>query len=355
MTESIKSERNWSKWHERLHKTLKQNKTLLPVGSPLLLSISGGQDSMALLTLILDLQRIYKWKVHIWHGDHGWHKQSEQISKELGKWCETKQLSFWCTKTSKDEVPTENKAREWRYKHLINHAKTISNKYPSIPCNYVVTGHTGSDRAETFIMNLARGANIRGLSSLKESRKLDNEVKLIRPMLDFSRSETIKICHEMQVPIWIDPSNSDITFTRNRIRKEILPVLEKLHSGSTMRIARLSDRLGHLERDQYQITELAIEAIRQGSALSREKIIKLSLSARATIFSQWLEKNNAPNLSSIQLKELSQKISKGNAKGYLEISNQWKISWNKTSIDLLNTLNIKNKDEPISQQPKTDA
>ena len=68
-----------------------------------------------------------------------------------------------------------------------------------------------------------------------------------------------------------------------------------------------------------------------------------------------LAKNNAPNLSSIQLKELSQKISKGNAKGYLEISNQWKISWNKTSIDLLNTLNIKNKDEPISQQPKTDA
>ena len=67
----------------RLHKRLKENKSLLPSNSTLLLSISGGQDSMALLQLINDLKRLHKWQIEIWHGDHQWHMQSEKIEQEL--------------------------------------------------------------------------------------------------------------------------------------------------------------------------------------------------------------------------------------------------------------------------------
>ena len=95
-----KCEKKWSPWHERLHKNIKQNENLLPIGSSLLLSISGGQDSMAMLTLIVDLQRIYKWRIHIWHGDHGWNKNSGLVSTELGKWCKGKGLTFLCAKTN---------------------------------------------------------------------------------------------------------------------------------------------------------------------------------------------------------------------------------------------------------------
>ncbi len=59
----------------RLHKRLKNNQSLLPIKSTLLLAISGGQDSMALLKLIVDLKRLYKWQVEVWHGDHQWHNQ----------------------------------------------------------------------------------------------------------------------------------------------------------------------------------------------------------------------------------------------------------------------------------------
>ena len=75
MTLPIDSSKNWSKWHERLHKALKNKGNLLPSESSILLSISGGQDSMALLQLILDLKRMYKWNIHVWHGDHGWHEK----------------------------------------------------------------------------------------------------------------------------------------------------------------------------------------------------------------------------------------------------------------------------------------
>ncbi len=213
----IDSSKNWSKWHERLHKRLKHESGLLPIGSSLLLSISGGQDSMALLKLILDLQKIYQWKINVWHGDHGWHKQSQQISKELELWCNANNVPFVCTKTQRNNVPTENDVREWRYKNLINQTKSSPHNTLSSEWKYILTGHTGSDRAETFIMNLARGANIQGLGSLKECRKIDKKIKLIRPMLIFSREETITICQEMQIPIWEDPSNSNIKFARNYI------------------------------------------------------------------------------------------------------------------------------------------
>ena len=94
MSQSDQNEKAWSKWHMRLHKRLKQNKSLLPSNSTLLLAISGGQDSMALLKLLSDLRRLYKWKIEIWHGDHQWHSQSETIKKELKLWCINKQISF---------------------------------------------------------------------------------------------------------------------------------------------------------------------------------------------------------------------------------------------------------------------
>ena len=82
MSQSTKNDRSWSKWHMRLHKRLKQNKSLLPNNSSLLLAISGGQDSMALLKLIIDLRRLYEWQIEIWHGDHQWHHKSEKIEEE---------------------------------------------------------------------------------------------------------------------------------------------------------------------------------------------------------------------------------------------------------------------------------
>ena len=150
----------WSKWHERLHKTLKSQSNLLPFGSSLLLAVSGGQDSMVLLKLILDLKRIYEWKLHIWHGDHGWHENSKQISLELEQWCIDKKIPFYCSRTNKKSISTEQEARDWRYQNLIAQAKFLSKQCPSLPCKYVLTGHTGSDRAETLIMNLARGTKL---------------------------------------------------------------------------------------------------------------------------------------------------------------------------------------------------
>ena len=87
----------------RLHKWLKQNKSLLPSNSTLLLAISGGQDSMALLKLINDLKSMYQWQIEIWHGDHQWHDKSEKIKNELNFWCVNQQITFHSNKAKKQK------------------------------------------------------------------------------------------------------------------------------------------------------------------------------------------------------------------------------------------------------------
>ena len=123
----------------------------------------------------------------------------------------------------------------------------------------------------------------------------------------------------MSLPIWIDPSNSNLNFTRNRVRKEILPVLESLYPGSSIRISNLSESLSDLNNTQNELTSLSIEALYLEKGLSREKITKLSLSTRATVFHKWIKDNNGPMISSIKLIELSLKVSIGNPPGLIQI------------------------------------
>ena len=317
----------------RLHKRLKQNKSLLPTNSTLLLAISGGQDSMALLKLIIDLKRLYKWKVEIWHGDHQWHKKSAKIEAELKLWCLNKQISFHSTKANKEEVANEEKARDWRYENLYMKAKSLSNNAHS-SCTRILTGHTATDRAETIIMNLARGTDLIGLSALKEQRTLDNNLELVRPLLLFNRNETLEICKEFSLPIWIDPSNEDITLTRNKIRKEILPILNSIYKGADSRIASLAYRFESYSEDQQSLAQIAIDFC-QGekiNSLSRKKVIDLTNSIRKIILSNWLRMLGVKRVSASQIEEINTKISKRNPPGTIHLHGNFLIRWDKENI-----------------------
>ena len=72
------TQKNWTSWHHLLHKELLSSKKLIPNGGNLLIAVSGGQDSMALLNLINDIKTQHNWYVHVWHGDHQWHEKSKK-------------------------------------------------------------------------------------------------------------------------------------------------------------------------------------------------------------------------------------------------------------------------------------
>ncbi|MFO8237115.1 MAG: tRNA lysidine(34) synthetase TilS, partial [Prochlorococcaceae cyanobacterium] len=169
---------SWTGDHHRLHRLLQRQPELLPAGAPLLLAVSGGQDSMALLGLLLDLRARHGWSLSLWHGDHGWRLESAEQASHLAGWAESRDLSVWIERWNREDGqrPTEETARQWRYTRLAQRARQLG-------CSRVLTGHTATDRAETLLLNLARGCHRRGLASLRLRRQLAGSVELVRPLL----------------------------------------------------------------------------------------------------------------------------------------------------------------------------
>jgi tRNA(Ile)-lysidine synthase len=207
----------WIALHARLHRTLRERQ-ILPRQERLLVAVSGGQDSLCLGRLLLDLQPKWHWQLAIGHCNHGWRSdaadnaaQVQQVAQEWG-------LAYYGV-TASDLPTTEAAARDWRYHALAEIA--VQQGY-----GYVVTGHTASDRAETLLYNLVRGSGADGLQALTWQRKLVPGVSLVRPLLAVTRSETGQFCQQLQLPIWEDVTNQDPRYARNRIRQELIPYLQ---------------------------------------------------------------------------------------------------------------------------------
>ncbi|MEG4515141.1 MULTISPECIES: tRNA lysidine(34) synthetase TilS [unclassified Microcoleus] len=251
---------NWTHLHALVHRTLLYRQ-ILPSNQRLLVAVSGGQDSLCLIKLLLDLQPKWGWNLAIAHCDHRWRSDSQASANHVEQLAKNWGISY-SLKTASDIPKTEAAARKWRYQALTDIA--IAHNYP-----YIVTGHTASDRAETLLYNLIRGSGADGLSALTWTRplldfrlpiadfrlgnsgenhnskisadfrlehqdensqskiqNLKSKIYLVRPLLEITRSQTGQFCQEQKLPIWEDYTNQDLQYSRNRIRSELLPYLE---------------------------------------------------------------------------------------------------------------------------------
>jgi tRNA(Ile)-lysidine synthase len=154
---------NWTHLHAQLHRTL-LHRQILPSHQRLLVAVSGGQDSLCLIKLLLDLQPKWGWNLGIAHCDHRWRSDSEASANHVEQLAKNWGISYYL-ETASDIPKTEAAARQWRYQALTEIA--IAHNYP-----YIVTGHTASDRAETLLYNLIRGSGADGLSALTWTRPL---------------------------------------------------------------------------------------------------------------------------------------------------------------------------------------
>ncbi|HEY9797477.1 MAG TPA: tRNA lysidine(34) synthetase TilS [Leptolyngbyaceae cyanobacterium] len=207
---------NWTPLHARLHQTLRRRQ-LLAKRQHVLVAVSGGQDSLCLTKLLLDLQPKWGWKIAIAHCDHRWSADvgiAEHVQQIAQSWA----IPFYL-KTASEVTTSEAAARHWRYQALseIAQAEGFQN---------VVTGHTKSDRAETVLYNLIRGTGADGLQALTWQRPLAEGLQLVRPLLEITRKETFQFCQQQHLPIWEDAYNQDLKYARTRIRHELLPYLQ---------------------------------------------------------------------------------------------------------------------------------
>lgn len=290
----------WTHLHAKLHQTLRQ-RPLIPKKQSILVAVSGGQDSLCLLKLLLDLQSKWQWQVAIAHCDHCWFSDAgiaEHVEKIAGDWQVPFYLKTAATQSNFSPQETEAAARKWRYQALTEIAQENS-------FSVIVTGHTLSDRAETLLYNLMRGSGADGLHSLTWQRYLTTEIQLVRPLLNVSRQETGDFCQQFQLPVWEDAVNQNLRYARNRIRGEVIPYL-KTHFNPQVEkcFAQTAELLradvDFLEQNAQELLSQAILPQNQGLKRTVLRGKHLALQRRVMRKFLWQTLPQAPNFEEIE-------------------------------------------------------
>ncbi|MBE9113047.1 tRNA lysidine(34) synthetase TilS [Nodosilinea sp. LEGE 07298] len=227
----------WSTIHAGVHRRLKV-RPMLPQGTAVLAAVSGGQDSVCLLKLLVDLQPKWGWSLRAVHCDHQWRADSAANADFVQQLCQDWGIPCQVV-TAGTDYPTEAAARQWRYR-VFEEIATQEH------CTQVATGHTASDRAETLLYNLLRGSGTDGLQALVRQRSLtlDGTVSVVRPLLDLTRQQTGEFCRQFNLPVWEDSTNQDTRYARNRIRLELLPYLRShFNPGAESTLANTAELL----------------------------------------------------------------------------------------------------------------
>ncbi|MBE9116624.1 tRNA lysidine(34) synthetase TilS [Lusitaniella coriacea LEGE 07157] len=291
----MKHGRDWTHLHTRLHQTCRQRQ-FLKKQQRLLIAVSGGQDSLCLLKLLLDLQPKWEWQLAIAHCDHNW-SMDVGIADHVRHIAQNWDVPFYL-KTAHHLKESEASARQWRYQALIEIAQ--ERNFPII-----VTGHTLSDRAETLLYNLIRGSGADGLQALTWQRPLTPNLQLIRPLLNISRPETLEFCQQFHLPIWEDAANQNLKYARNRIRTQVLPYL-KTHFNPQVEaaLARTAEILGseveYLEESAR--TLLAQAQIPNEPSLNRILLRRAALALQRRVVRQFIQQtlSIAPSFEQIE-------------------------------------------------------
>ncbi len=205
-------------------------------GDLVLVAISGGSDSTALLHALARLRPALGIRLraaHVHHGIRGCAADADARAAEaLARSLRVPFSLRWVNvpaHAEKRRLSLETAARELRYAALQEIAARCR-------AARIATGHTLDDQAETVLLNCLRGAGVRGLAGIPPIRG-----SIIRPLIDVTRGEARGYCKAEHLPYRLDQSNLDLSHTRNRVRREVIPMLARLQPAVASHLASLAD------------------------------------------------------------------------------------------------------------------
>ena len=238
--------------HPVVKKVYNALKEYIPQGACLLLAVSGGADSMALADGVLQLVNEGYCSAHVLHIEHGLRGEEALADAELvRRFCEDKGLAFTCVHVDvnayaqSNKLSTEEAARKLRYAALKEKAQELN-------ADFILTAHHSDDQVETVFLKLLRGAGTEGLSGMQV-----RSGKILRPLLHLTREHLENYCALQNINYCYDSSNDDLHYTRNKIRRELLPYLEKNFNPAIKKAVVQS--AGILQEDDDCLNQMAQE------------------------------------------------------------------------------------------------
>lgn len=302
---------------------------LLNKEDKVLVAVSGGPDSISLLNILYELG----YNICTAHVNHGIRENAENDEKYVAEFCKTKNIPCFIKKVKLKEIEsdmtTEELGRKIRYDFFDEIVKQEN-------CTKIATAHNANDNAETVLMNMIRGT---GLSGLKGIDILRN--KIVRPLLEITRTEIEEYCKIENLNPCHDESNDETVYTRNKVRLELIPYIEKnINSNIVNNINRMAEIISgeeeYIKRQAdiaYKDTLIAEEEDR--TVCNLKKFIQYDDVIQRRLIIKYITKTlgNAKDIERVHIKDIL-KLCKNNVGGkYLTPNKYIKVSVNKGIVE----------------------
>jgi len=230
---------------------------LISPGDLVILGVSGGPDSMALLHIMDRFKSEMGFRLSVAHLNHGLRDEAEADEKFVKEYCQNRDIPFYFQRVNIKKLASQGKksleeaGRDYRYKYFRELIHDIG-------ADRIATAHHQDDIAETVLLHLLRGSGIKGLRGIMPVKG-----RLIRPLLCVSKREIKTYLENMNVDYCLDKSNYDSTYLRNRVRHKLIPYLQE---DFNPRIVESLNQLADIAREEN-------EAMEEKTRLLWEKVV----------------------------------------------------------------------------------
>lgn len=291
---------------------------VVPPGSSLLVGLSGGIDSVVLLHLLAQLSARFSWQISALHVHHG-------ISAHADSWANfCTELCAECAIPLKVERVDINPLRAMGIEAAARQLRHAALARQSV--DFIVLAHHRDDQAETLLLQLLRGAGVRGASAMPLLKPRKDLPSLLRPLLHIERRELETYASEHNLR-WIeDDSNADVSYPRNFLRHSVLPVLAQRFPAYRSTLARSAGHFAEAAELLDELAELDASSAIQGERLSVEVLRQLSKARGKNLLRFFLAIQNAPIPDSTRLAEMLRQLCEAGEGAQIRITwQEWQL------------------------------
>ncbi|MCD8326022.1 MAG: tRNA lysidine(34) synthetase TilS [Lachnospiraceae bacterium] len=254
---------------------------MLAKGEKILVGLSGGMDSVALLHLLLGIREKYSLEILALHVNHGIREEAGEDEAFCAQLCEEMKVPFMCCRIEAGKLSQtlgaglEEAARNARYEILEQYRQEYG-------CHKIAIAHHANDNAETMLFQLFRGSGLKGLSGIAAVRGC-----IIRPFLCVSREEISRYMRDHGLKHVEDASNQDMNYTRNQIRARVVPLAEEICEGAVEHmgncVAQLRDIWEYLNGQATAFLEANAVFDEKGATIPLKKLRELPVALQREV------------------------------------------------------------------------
>jgi tRNA(Ile)-lysidine synthase len=320
---------------DQVKKTIEKHQMIAP-GEGLLVAVSGGPDSVALLHILYSLREDLRLRLevaHLQHGIRGVEAQEDakfvaQLAAKLRLPLHLKEIDLPRIRSAAGKGNLEALARAERYRFFAAVARERK-------LGKIATAHTQDDQAETVLMWLLRGSGLKGLGGMPLVHPLDlanvelaSRLLVVRPLLYVSRAEIEEYLKEKDLTFRLDRSNQDLSFLRNWIRLKLIPQLKEKIDGNLL--ARLAQQTELIRQEDDLMDGLArgvLDEIRTAEGINRGSLLRHSKAMQRRLLRLWIEatRGHLRGLDFQHVESLLDLIADGPPQGRLSIPGGWQL------------------------------